>query len=193
MRALILEQRYDGGHYLNWVKLVVLSLMDLASEIVVGIPAAAKNSSQYRLALAPIQDRFRLYDLPPDRPANRFNMIRRLAKIASQAIADVRPDALYFPTSDGSVDAKCYSCVARIGSAGAGLGAITFMWRRPIRCFTSRRGDCVVAPSPTAASVPRSTRFSRPLAEDQSEYAIGIVLSGAGSHGKRKAYILPDE
>src|SRR5262245_35981101 len=86
MRALILEQRYDCGDYLNCVKLVVLSLMDLASEIVFGIPAAAKNSSQYRLALAPIQDRFRLYDLPPDRPANRFKMITRLAKITSQAI-----------------------------------------------------------------------------------------------------------
>src|ERR1700738_1547962 len=84
MRVLILEQRYDGGHYLNWVKLVVMSLVDLASEIVLGIPAAAKHSSQYKLALAPIQDRFRLYDLPPDRPANRFNMIRRLAKITSQ-------------------------------------------------------------------------------------------------------------
>jgi len=105
MRVLILEQRYDGGHYLNWVKLVVLSLMDLASEIVVGVPAAAKDSSQYKLALAPIQDRFRLYDLPPDRPANRFKMIRRLASITSQAIDDVRPDALYLPTGDGSVDA----------------------------------------------------------------------------------------
>jgi len=105
MRVLILEQRYNGGHYLNWVKLVVMSLLDLATDIVVGIPAAAKDSSQYRLALAPIQDRFRLYDLPSDRPANRFKMIRRLAEITSQAIDDVRPDALYLPTGDGSVDA----------------------------------------------------------------------------------------
>ena len=105
MRVLILEQRYEGGHYLNWVKFVVMSLVDLASEIVVGIPAAAKDSLQYKFALAPIQDRFRLYDLPPDRPANRLKMIRRLAKITSQAIEDVRPDALYLPTGDGSVDA----------------------------------------------------------------------------------------
>jgi hypothetical protein len=105
MRALILEQRYDGGHYLNWVKLVVMSLVDLASDIVVGVPAAAEDSSQYKLALAPIQHRFRLYDLPPDRPAKRLKMIRRLAKITSQAIDDVRPDALYLPTGDGSVDA----------------------------------------------------------------------------------------
>jgi hypothetical protein len=105
MRVLILEQRYDGGHYLNWVKFVVMSLADLASEIVVGIPAAAKDSSQYKLALAPIQDRFRLYDLASDRPANRLKMIRWLAKITSRAIDDVRPDALYLPTGDGGVDA----------------------------------------------------------------------------------------
>jgi hypothetical protein len=105
MRVLILEQRYDGGHYLNWVKLVVMSLVDLASEIVVGVPAAAKDSAQYNIALAPIQERFRLYDLPPDRPANRLKIITRLAKITSQAIDDVRPEALYLPTGDGGVDA----------------------------------------------------------------------------------------
>jgi hypothetical protein len=105
MRVLILEQTGHGGHYLNWVKLVIMSLADLASEIVVAIPAAAKESSPYRLELAPIQDRFRLYDLPPDRPANRLKMIRRLAQITSHAIDDVRPDALYLPTGDGGVDA----------------------------------------------------------------------------------------
>jgi hypothetical protein len=105
MRVLILEQRYEGGHYLNWVKLVVMSLVDLASEIVVGIPVAAKDSAQYNIALAPIQERFRLYDLPADRPANRLKIIRRLAKITSQAIDDVRPEALYLPTGDGGVDA----------------------------------------------------------------------------------------
>jgi Glycosyl transferases group 1 len=105
MRVLILERVAGAGHYLNWVKLVVMSLVDLASEIVVGIPLAAKDSLQYKIALAPIQDRFRLYDLPHDRPANRLKMIRRLAKITSQAIDDVRPDALYLPTGDSSADA----------------------------------------------------------------------------------------
>jgi glycosyltransferase involved in cell wall biosynthesis len=105
MRVLILEQQYGGGHYLNWVKFAVMSLTGLASEIVVGVPAAARGSVQYELSLAPIQEHFRLYDLPPDRPANRFKMIKSLAKITSEAIKDVRPDALYLPTGDGSVDA----------------------------------------------------------------------------------------
>jgi hypothetical protein len=105
MRVLILEQRYEGGHYLNWVKLVVMSVLDLADEIVVAVPAVAKETIQYELSLAPIQDCFRFYDLPRDRPANRFTMITRLAQLASQAIAEVRPNALYLPTGDGGVDA----------------------------------------------------------------------------------------
>lgn len=105
MRVLILERQYDGGHYLNHVKLVVMSLVDLASEIVVALPASAKDSPQYKLTLAPIQHCFRLYDLPSDSPANRLEMIRRLAKTISQAVDDVRPDALYLPTGDGIVDA----------------------------------------------------------------------------------------
>jgi hypothetical protein len=80
MRVLILKQRYDSGHYLNWVKLLVMSLTGLASEIRVGVPSAARSSVQYELSLAPIQEHFRLYDLPPDRPANRFKMIKGLAK-----------------------------------------------------------------------------------------------------------------
>jgi len=105
MRVLILEQRYDGGHYLNWVKLVVLALAGLATDIIVAIPADAKHSSQYKQALSPIRDRFRLYDLPPDRPANRFKMITQLTKMTSEAIRNVSADALYLPTGDGTADA----------------------------------------------------------------------------------------
>jgi hypothetical protein len=186
MRALILEQRYDGGHYLNWVKLVVLSLMDLTSEIVVGIPAAAKNSSQYRLALAPIQDRFRLYDLPGDRPANRFQMITRLAKITSQSIDDVRPDALYLPTGDGSVDAIDLALLLGQNVLGKLQHSEVLLMRRPAAYGIS---DQRVPAWVSNLSI-RIGQWSRVLAIDPVVY--GWLKNNCGTKIAARAVLAPD-
>jgi CheB methylesterase len=73
---------------------------------------------------------------------------------------------------------RCWSRNTTASSA-----AIIFMWRRPIASSKSRRGDCAFGPSPTAASARRSIRSSPRWPPDHGEYAIGIVLSGAGSDG----------
>ena len=41
MRVLIIEQMYDGGHYLNYVRHLVQAFAPLGCEIVVAVPNPA--------------------------------------------------------------------------------------------------------------------------------------------------------
>jgi len=46
MRVLIIEQKYDGGHYLNYVRHLVQAFAPLGCEIVVAVPKPALESAQ---------------------------------------------------------------------------------------------------------------------------------------------------
>ena len=50
MRVLIIEQRYDGGHYLNYVQYLVQAFAPLGCEIVVAVPNAAPESAQFKMS-----------------------------------------------------------------------------------------------------------------------------------------------
>ena len=65
MRVLIVEQRYDGGHYLNSVQYLVQAFAPLGCEIVVAVPNAAVELSQFKVYLSPHQSRFRMEFIPP--------------------------------------------------------------------------------------------------------------------------------
>ena len=65
MRVLIIEQPYDGGHYLNYVQYLVQAFAPLGCEIVVAVPKAVKKSAQFKVYLSPHRSRFRLEFIPP--------------------------------------------------------------------------------------------------------------------------------
>ena len=64
MRVLIIEQTYDGGHYLNYVRYLVQAFAPLGCEIVVAVPKPAPESEQFKMYLSPHQSRFRLEFIP---------------------------------------------------------------------------------------------------------------------------------
>jgi hypothetical protein len=49
MRVLIVEQRYDPGHYLNYVRYLVQAFVPLGYEIVVAVPNSAPKSLQFKI------------------------------------------------------------------------------------------------------------------------------------------------
>jgi glycosyltransferase involved in cell wall biosynthesis len=99
MRILIVEQIYDGGHYLNYVRYLVQAFAPLGAEIVVALPKAAPESEQFKMHLSPHQSRFRLEFIPArDYAASKWKMIRTDARVFRELIDRVKPDAVYLPT-----------------------------------------------------------------------------------------------
>src|SRR5262245_8529238 len=101
MRVLIVEQTYDGGHYLNFVRYLVQAFAPLGCEIVVALPNAAPESVQFKTYLSPHQSRFRLEFIQPrDYPTTTsvWRMIQTDARVYRELIDRVKPDAVYLPT-----------------------------------------------------------------------------------------------
>ena len=99
MRVLIIEQRYDGGHYLNYVRYLVQAFAPLGCEIVVAVPKAAPESAQFKKYLSPHQSRFRLEFIQPGGYARSiWRLIQTDARTFRNLIDRVRPDAVYLPT-----------------------------------------------------------------------------------------------
>ena len=102
MRVLIIEQTYDGGHYLNSVQHLVQAFAPLGCEIVVAVPNPAPESAQFKMYLSPHQSRFRLEFIPSrDETMSRWRMILANARAFRALIARVKPDAVYVPSLDG--------------------------------------------------------------------------------------------
>lgn len=102
MRVLIIEQRYDGGHYLNYVQYLIQAFAPLAGEIVVAVPDPAPESAQFKEYLAPHQSSFRLESIPPrNYVTSVWRTIKTDACVFRELIDRVKPDALYLPTADG--------------------------------------------------------------------------------------------
>jgi glycosyltransferase involved in cell wall biosynthesis len=100
MRVLIIEQTYDGGHYLNYVRHLVQAFAPLGCEIVVAVPNAALESAQFKTYLSPHQSRFQLEFIQPREYASTsvWKMIQTDARVYRELIDRVRPDAVYLPT-----------------------------------------------------------------------------------------------
>ena len=86
MRVLIVEQKCDYGHYLNYVQYLVRAFAPLGCEIVVAVPKSAPESAQFKMYLSPHQSRFRLEFIPPrDYATSMWRMIQggraRLSRI----------------------------------------------------------------------------------------------------------------
>src|SRR5262245_2858031 len=100
MRLLIIEQRYDGGHHLNFVQYLVEAFAPLGCEIVLAVPEPAPETPQFKMSLSPYQSRFRLESIPfRDESISRWRMILR-ARAFRALIARVKPDAVYVPSLD---------------------------------------------------------------------------------------------
>jgi glycosyltransferase involved in cell wall biosynthesis len=99
MRVLIFEQTYDGGHYLNYVRLLVQAFAPLGCEIVVAVPDAAPESVQFKTYLSPHESHFRLEFIQPrDFTTSVSRMIQTDARVFRELIDRVKPDAVYVPT-----------------------------------------------------------------------------------------------
>src|SRR5262245_54448616 len=107
MRVLIIEQRSDTGHHLNYVRHLVKAFAPLGCEIVVALPNTAPESEQFKIYLSPHQSRFRLEFIPPhDETISRWKMILARARAFRALIARVKPDAVYVPTLEGYVSTR---------------------------------------------------------------------------------------
>ena len=99
MRVLIVEQVYDGGHYLNYVRYLVQAFAPLGCEIVVAVPKPALATPQFKMYLSPHQSWFRLEFIPPrDETINRWRIVQTDARAFRELLDRVRPDAVYVPT-----------------------------------------------------------------------------------------------
>jgi glycosyltransferase involved in cell wall biosynthesis len=100
MRVLIIEQTYDGGHYLSYVRHLVQAFAPLGCEIVVAVPNAALESAQFKTYLSPHRSRFQLESIQPREYASTsvWKIIQTDARVYRELIDRVRPDAVYLPT-----------------------------------------------------------------------------------------------
>jgi glycosyltransferase involved in cell wall biosynthesis len=113
LRVLIIEQMYDGGHYLNYVRHLVQAFAPLGCDIVIAVPKPAPESPQFKTYLSPHQSQFRLEFIPSrDYATSTWKMIRTDARVFRELIRRVKPDAVYFPTADGVAQSLALSRLA---------------------------------------------------------------------------------
>jgi hypothetical protein len=99
MRVLIIEERYDGGHFLNYVRYLIQAFGPLGCEIVVAVPNAAPESVQFKTYLLPHQSRFRLEFIQSrDYTGSVWRKIWTDAQVFRELIDRVEPDAVYLPS-----------------------------------------------------------------------------------------------
>jgi hypothetical protein len=79
MRVLIIEQAYDGGHYLNYVRYLVQAFAPLGCEIVVAVPKSALESAQFKMYLWPHRPRFQLEFIPSRKAIGRWRMVASIS------------------------------------------------------------------------------------------------------------------
>jgi glycosyltransferase involved in cell wall biosynthesis len=133
MRVLIIEQRYDGGHYLNYVQYLVQAFAPLGCEVVVAVPKAAAESAQFKVYLSPHQSVFRLEFIPPrDYVTSIWRTIKTDAHIFRDLIDRVKPDAVYLPTGDGTAESLGLSRLALRRSGLSRVHCEVLLMRMPL-------------------------------------------------------------
>jgi glycosyltransferase involved in cell wall biosynthesis len=109
MRVLIVEQTYDGGHELNFVRYLVQAFAPLGCEIVVAVPNPAPESPQFKTYLSPHQSQFQLEFIPSrDCGTSKWKMIQTDARVFRELIDRVKPDAIYVPTLERMVQSLAW-------------------------------------------------------------------------------------
>jgi glycosyltransferase involved in cell wall biosynthesis len=131
MRVVIFEQKYKGGHFLSYVARLVEAISDLASEIVLAMPAEAEESEQFRVHLAPLRERFRLHAVPDRLRAGRVSIVGATARMFRELIGETKPDAVYVPTADGTAEALGLARMIFRGSIPSSVHAEALLIRVP--------------------------------------------------------------
>jgi glycosyltransferase involved in cell wall biosynthesis len=191
MRVLIIEQMYDGGHYLNYVQYLVQAFAPLGCEIVVAVPNRAPESVQFKVYLAPHQSRFRLEFIPSrDNTISKWRMTLANARAFRALIARVKPDAVYVPTLDQ------YVISIRDGMAQSLAWWLALRPRlSPLHC------EALVLGLPAAYGMTRRSPFINKMAVrtmpfDVVHYIDPVsfdwVLSKVGGKTRRRARLIAD-
>jgi glycosyltransferase involved in cell wall biosynthesis len=140
MRVLIIEQRCDYGHYLNYVQYLVQAFLPLGCEIVLAVPHQAPESPQFKMYLSPHQSRFRLEPIPSrDYATSMWRMIQSDARVFRELIDRVKPDAVYLPTADGVGQSLALSRLALRRSGLSQVHCEALLVRVPAAYGMSRR------------------------------------------------------
>jgi glycosyltransferase involved in cell wall biosynthesis len=140
MRVLIIEQRCDYGHFLNYVQYLVRAFAPLGCEIVIAVPSAAPESAQFKMYLSPHQSRFRLEVIPSREYATSiWRMVRTDAHVFRALIDRVKPDAVYLPTADGAAQSLALSRLALLQSGFSQVHSEALLVRVPAAYGMSRR------------------------------------------------------
>jgi glycosyltransferase involved in cell wall biosynthesis len=133
MRVLIVEQRYDGGHYLNSVRYLIQAFAPLGCEIVVALAYPAPESAQFKVYLAPHRSQFRLELISPrNYVTSMWRTIKTDAYIFRDLIDRVKPDAVYLPTADGSAESLGLSRLALRRSGLSQVHCEALLMRMPL-------------------------------------------------------------
>ena len=145
MRVLIIEQTYEGGHYLNYVRYLVQAFAPLGCEIVVAVPHAALESVQFKTYLSPHRSRFRLEFIQPrdHGTTSVWRMIQIDARRYRELIDRVKPDAVYLPTLEQRMAQWTRPASVEIVSVslrGAPPGALGRVRHEPSRAVFHRNG-----------------------------------------------------
>jgi glycosyltransferase involved in cell wall biosynthesis len=140
MRVLIIEQKCDSGHYLNYVQYLVQAFAPLGCEIVIAVPNAAPESAQFKRYLSPYQSRFRLEVIPSREYAtSMWRMVKTDARVFRALIDRVKPDAVYLPTADGAAQSLALSRLALLQSGLSQVHSEALLLRVPAAYGMSRR------------------------------------------------------
>jgi glycosyltransferase involved in cell wall biosynthesis len=140
MRVLIIEQRCDYGHLLNYVQYLVRAFAPLGCEIVIAVPNAAPESAQFKRYLSPYQSRFRLEVIPSREYAtSMWRMVSTDARVFRALIDRVKPDAVYLPTADGAAQSLALSRLALLRSGFSQVHSEALLIRVPAAYGMSRR------------------------------------------------------
>ena len=185
MRVLIVEQKCDYGHYLNYVQYLIRAFAPLGCEIVVAVPNSAPESAQFKIYLSPHQSRFRLEFVPSRAYAtSNWRMFKTDARVFRELIDRVKPDAVYLPTADHEAHSLALSRLALRRSGLSGIHCEALLTR-----VTAAYG---VSPRP-----PIFTKMTlRAMPFDVVHYidpvAFEWVLSNVGGKAARRARLIPD-
>jgi glycosyltransferase involved in cell wall biosynthesis len=185
MRVLIVEQKCDYGHFLNYVQYLIRAFAPLGCEIVVAVPNSAPESAQFKMYLSPHQSRFRLEFIPTREYAtSTWRMFKTDARVFRELIDRVKPDAVYLPTADHEGHSLALSRLALRRSGLSGIHCEALLTR-----VTAAYG---VSPRP-----PIFTKMTlRAMPFDVVHYidpvAFEWVLSNVGGKAARRARLIPD-
>jgi glycosyltransferase involved in cell wall biosynthesis len=185
MRVLIIEQTYDGGHYLNYVRCLIEAFAPLGCEIVVAVPAPAQGSEQFKMYLLPHQSQFRLEFIPSREYAtSMWRMVKTDARVFRALIDRVKPDAVYLPTADGAAQSLALSRLALRESGLSRVHCEALLMRLPAAYGMSRR-----PPSFTKMAL-RAMPFD--VVHYIDPVAFDWVLSKVGGKAARRARFIAD-